>query len=373
MSSPDDAVEPFRIAVSGQAIEALKAKLALATFPRETSFSNDGDYGARLDDVKRLATAWRDTFDWREAEAKLNDILPQFTTRIAVDGHEDDLKVHFVHAQSERKDAIPLLFCHGWPGSFIEVTKILPLLTAGAGEDEPAFHVVAPSLPNFGFSQATSKPGFGIPQHAEVCLVLRNIYRLQPQDIQPPKYNQHLTPPTTAQPHAPPRIRQIRNAGRRLGIHDHPRHERKIPHACTSIASKLHPRLSAQPALLAPPLPPTRLRPLHRRREGRSRTHPMVPSQRLYYEAMHQKDVVSAGKQTAPVQAWNGKVPLGLSYFPKDIAVLPSSWGRTLGPVVFEKRHEQGGHFASFEKPDELVADLRTMFGKSGIRAKLLF
>ena len=55
---------------------------------------------------------------------------------------------------------------------------------------------------------------------------------------------------------------------------------------------------------------------------------------------------------------WAG-TPLGLSYFPKDVAVLPSSWGRTLGPVVFERRHEKGGHFASYEEPELLVDDVR--------------
>lgn len=54
-------------------------------------------------------------------------------------------------------------------------------------------------------------------------------------------------------------------------------------------------------------------------------------------------------------------IPLGLSYFPKDVIVLPSSWGRTLGPVVTEKRHIEGGHFAAYEKPDLLVADLRNL------------
>ncbi|KAI0122297.1 epoxide hydrolase 1 [Daldinia grandis] len=412
MSSLDDAaVEPFRIAVPDQAIETLKAKLALTTFPRETTFSNDSNYGARLDDVKRLATAWRDTFDWREAEAKLNDTLPQFTTRIAVDGHEDDLKVHFVHAKSERKDAIPLLFCHGWPGSFIEVSKILPLLTAGAREDEPAFHVVAPSLPNFGFSQATSKPGFGIAQHAEVChkLMLRlgyDKYVTQGGDwgymitrAMGAKYAAHVqgshlnfiiaSPPTRLS--SPLLSLQYAlgwyTAGEKAGLA-----RTRWFQENGSGYSRIQGTKPHTPGFALADSPVGLLAWVYEKLVDWTDAYPWSDDEvltwisiyafseagadaslRLYYEVMHQKDPVSAGNEIASIKAWNGKVPLGLSYFPMDLAVLPSSWGRTLGPVVFEKRHEQGGHFASFEKPEELVADLRTMFGKSGIGAKLLF
>lgn len=99
---------------------------------------------------------WQNGYDWRSEEEKINQ-LPQFTVDIPVEGFET-LKIHFVHKQSPCKNAIPLLFTHGWPGSFVEVTKVLPELLKG-GEDHPAFHVVAPSLANFGFSQGTKKVG----------------------------------------------------------------------------------------------------------------------------------------------------------------------------------------------------------------------
>ena len=73
--------------------------------------------------------------------------------------------MHFIHQKSDVEGAIPLLFCHGWPGSFLEVTKMLPLLKGGDGR--PAFHVVAPSLPNYGFSGACRKKGLGVKQYAE--------------------------------------------------------------------------------------------------------------------------------------------------------------------------------------------------------------
>lgn len=115
MASASDsapAVQPYKIAVSDAALERLQAKLALTTFPLETDFSDDWKYGAPLTDIKRLVGAWRETYDWRRAEADLNARLPQFTTTVSVDGHED-LKIHFVHKRSDSPDAIPLLFCHG--------------------------------------------------------------------------------------------------------------------------------------------------------------------------------------------------------------------------------------------------------------------
>src|SRR5690242_370543 len=89
------------------------------------------------------------TFDWGNTEAKLNE-LPNHRKKVAVEGF-GDIDVHFVWRKNLNPNAIPLLFSHGWPGSFIEVTKLLPLLEAGEKEGKPAFHIVAPSLPNFGF------------------------------------------------------------------------------------------------------------------------------------------------------------------------------------------------------------------------------
>ncbi len=103
--------------------------------------------------VERLVEYWKTKFDWRAKEKELNS-LPHFITQISVEGF-DPLDIHFIHQKSEVKGAIPLLFVHGWPGSFLEVTKILPLLKGGDGR--PAFHVVAPSLPNYVFSSGVTK------------------------------------------------------------------------------------------------------------------------------------------------------------------------------------------------------------------------
>lgn len=147
-------IRPYKIAVPQEKLDKLQQKLALAEFPDELDGA-DWDYGVPLADMKRLTAYWRHDYDWRKAEAELNKALPQFTVDIAVDGFET-LTIHFVHQTSEVKGAIPLLFAHGWPGSFDEVRKMIPGLVQG-NKDTAAFHVVAPSLPNFGFSQGTKK------------------------------------------------------------------------------------------------------------------------------------------------------------------------------------------------------------------------
>lgn len=112
-------VTPFKISVPDSAIRNLKDKLAVATFPDEVDFSEDWDYGAPRGDVKRLADYWKDGFDWRAQESKLNE-LPHFKTTVAVDGF-GDLSIHFVHQKSKKPGSIPLLFCHGCKLSRIDL------------------------------------------------------------------------------------------------------------------------------------------------------------------------------------------------------------------------------------------------------------
>ena len=114
--------------------------------------------------MKRLAQYWQNGFDWRAQEAKLN-ALPNFHRSIKVDGFPA-LDIHYLYQPSDSPDAIPLLFCHGWPGSYIEVTKMLAALKQS--NNGVSFHVVAPSLPNFGWSQGPKGKWFGLKQYAEV-------------------------------------------------------------------------------------------------------------------------------------------------------------------------------------------------------------
>jgi pimeloyl-ACP methyl ester carboxylesterase len=169
MASND--VSPYEISVSQASLDTLNSKLAVATLPDEVD-SAGWDMGVPLADMKRLTKYWINDFKWREVEKKLNS-LPNYMTSIAAEGYEM-MHIHFLHQASKADNAIPLLFVHGWPGNFLEVTKIIDHLTASV-EGQPSFHVVAPSLPNFAFSSGTKKRGFAMEQYAEIChkLMLR--------------------------------------------------------------------------------------------------------------------------------------------------------------------------------------------------------
>jgi len=146
-------IKHYRINVSNKRLSRLKQKLALSDFPGSP---NEPDVqwsrGVPSSEIKRLSQYWADGFNWRRIEANLN-LIPQYIVPIMVEdfGAYD---VHFIHQPSKIINAIPLLFLHGWPGSFTEVTKILPHLIQG-GNDYPAFHVVTPSLVGFGFSSSS--------------------------------------------------------------------------------------------------------------------------------------------------------------------------------------------------------------------------
>jgi hypothetical protein len=104
-------ITPYQIAVPDEQIVDLQQRLALSKFPHDELDGADWDYGSPLSDVKSLTAYWRDRFDWRKAEARLNQ-FPHFTTSIQCGGFER-LKIHFLHKKSDVENAIPLLFVHG--------------------------------------------------------------------------------------------------------------------------------------------------------------------------------------------------------------------------------------------------------------------
>ena len=153
-ASPD-AIRPFTIRIADGVLADLKARLANARIPEP--LQGDGwTHGTDIRYLRELIAYWRNGFDWRAQERRLNQ-LEQFTTTI------DGLTVHFIHRRSAHPNALPLLITHGWPGSFVEFMKVIGPLTAPeahGGRTEDAFHVVIPSIPGFAFSQAPREPGY---------------------------------------------------------------------------------------------------------------------------------------------------------------------------------------------------------------------
>lgn len=147
-------ITPFKIDVSAVQLQELKDRLARTVMPSEVDDTwaagpTNAYVGGAVD---RLLNG----FDWRKAEAEINQ-LPQFTTEI------DGQNVHFIHVKSPEKNATPLLLIHGWPGSIVEFLDVIGPLTnpvAHGGRAEDAFDVVVPSLPGFGFSGPTREAGW---------------------------------------------------------------------------------------------------------------------------------------------------------------------------------------------------------------------
>jgi pimeloyl-ACP methyl ester carboxylesterase len=138
-------------------LDDLRDRLGRARFP-EPIAGTGWEYGTPIDEMRELVGYWRDGYDWRAEEARLNE-LDQFVSEI------DGVRIHFVHARSENPDAVPLLLVHGWPGSIVEFLDVIPRLT-----DE--FDVIVPSLPGYGFSDAPRVPGWDIARVARALVEL---------------------------------------------------------------------------------------------------------------------------------------------------------------------------------------------------------
>ncbi|KAF9005506.1 Alpha/Beta hydrolase protein [Cyathus striatus] len=384
----------YRIDVADDKIQQLKQKLALTVFPDELEDAG-WDYGVPLTDVKRLVTHWKDDYDWKKHEAELNEELPQFTRDIEVDGH-GALNIHYVHKKSEVVDAIPLLFVHGWPGSIIEVRKILPLLIQ-ASPDHPSFHVVTFSLPGYGFSEAPKKKGFALQEFAQVGHKLMlslgyNEYVTQGGDwgnwitkriahIYGGKHVKawHSNMPTIS----PPQLFNrpwvfLNNLLASYSADDKNGLERSKWFSEKGMGYFIE--QSTQPQTLGYSLadsPAGLLAWIYEKLVTWTDKYPWnddevltwvsiywfsragpAASVRIYYEVNKKGEFVTPKEKYATI-------PTGYSYFPQELIRPPRRWLK-MPHLVFEGKHSSGGHFAAHEKPEELVGDLRTMFGKVG-------
>ncbi|KAB0268844.1 epoxide hydrolase family protein [Microvirga brassicacearum] len=151
-----DAIRPFRVNIPEEQLVDLRRRIAATRWPdRETV--DDQSQGIQLAKIKPLVAYWGTGYDWRKAEAKLNN-LPQFVTKI------DGVDIHFVHVRSKHPNALPLIMTHGWPGSVFELLKTVGPLSdppAHGGRAEDAFDLVLPSMPGYGFSDKPTDTGWG--------------------------------------------------------------------------------------------------------------------------------------------------------------------------------------------------------------------
>ncbi len=387
----DDALRPFTLRIPESVLRDLRDRLARTRWPDELDGAG-WDYGVPLATVKALVEHWRTKYDWRAQERKLNS-LPQFTTTI------DGLDLHFVHLRSKHPNALPLLLVHGWPGSFVEFTKVIGPLTdpvAHGGKAEDAFHVVVPSLPGFGFSSKPKERGWSSQRMAETFAKLMarlgyerygaqggdwggGIVRWLAQADGQHCVGSHSNFPTGSQPMDDP-MRGV--APRELERHQQRQRELNN-HTAYGAIQGTRPQtlgygLNDSPAGLAAWIIDKfwawsdhggKLEASFSKDELLTNvmvywvTQTMPSSTRIYFESRQNQPRPSA---MTPFQTSGRPSPMGFALFPKEINVPPRAWvERAIGPsLIHWTAMPRGGHFAAMEAPELLVDDVRVFFRK---------
>lgn len=165
-SKPVYSPRPYTINVPSSLIEQTRHKVS--------SFrpSVDIDEAAWTDgppssEITAFAKYWVDEYSWSSVEAEINANFSHYITTVPAPGgtYNRSLDIHFIHQRSARADAIPMLMIHGWPSTSLEWEKVIPGLVDPGDKSKPAFHIVAPDLPGFGFSPAPTAPGLGPAEH----------------------------------------------------------------------------------------------------------------------------------------------------------------------------------------------------------------
>jgi pimeloyl-ACP methyl ester carboxylesterase len=155
-AAEDKTIRPFHVNIPEAALVDLRERVLATRWPDKETVA-DRSQGVQLARLQALVHYWSTDYDWRKVEARLN-ALPQFITQI------DGLDVHFIHVRSRHPNALPLIITHGWPGSILELVKIIDPLTdptSYGGRAEDAFDVVLPSMPGYGFSGRPPSTGWG--------------------------------------------------------------------------------------------------------------------------------------------------------------------------------------------------------------------
>jgi pimeloyl-ACP methyl ester carboxylesterase len=375
-----EAIEPFEIHVDDSVLDDLRERLARTRWPDQIP-GTGWDYGIPTDYVRTLVEYWLESYDWRAEEARLNQ-LSHFRTTI------DGQSIHFIHARSSHPDAFPLVITHGWPGSVVEFLEVIPRLTHPedhGGQAADAFHVVAPSLPGFGFSEPTRTPGWDVRRIAYAWKELMDRlgcerYGAQGGDwgaqvaMRLAAYDRqhcaalHLNMPVGSAPAEPV---ELTDEDQRdlAGIAEFQRLEAGYANEQGTKPQTLGVGLSDSPAgLLAWIVEKFRTwsdcdgDPEKCYTKDQLITNVMLywatgtaaSAARLYRETMQ------GGALADPVPFI--EVPTGVGRYPKEILRWPRAWVERQYNLTHWAPMPRGGHFAAMEQPELFVDDLRTFF-----------
>jgi pimeloyl-ACP methyl ester carboxylesterase len=373
-------IERFEVRVEDSVLEDLRRRLAETRFPDQID-GTGWEYGVPVDYMRELVAYWQDGYDWRAAEARLNG-FDNFRTTI------DGQSVHFVHARSSHADALPVLIAHGWPGSVVEFLDVIPRLTdpeAHGGVTADAFHVVAPSLPGYGFSEPTRTRGWDPWRIARAFIELMarlgyTRYVAQGGDWGAQVVTRiggldaehcsaiHLNMPIADPPDELVTLADDEKADL-AAMAQFRREESGYAQEQGTKPQTVGVALNDSPAgLLAWAVEKFRTwsdcdgHPENAFTRDQLITNVMTywvtqtitSSVRLYWERQH-----SRAEPSAPEFV---EVPTGIARYPKEPIRLPRAWVERRYNVTHWAEMPRGGHFAAMEQPALFVDDLRTFF-----------
>ncbi len=374
-------VEPFPIAVPDSDLQDLTRRLAATRWPDRETVADSGQ-GPQLDRVRALCEHWATGYDWRRTERELNSLGSSHTVL-------DGLDIHFLHVRSPEPGAVPLLLCHGWPGSVLEFRHLIGPLTdpvAHGGSAQDAFHVVIPSMPGFGFSGKPTGTGWNVARTANAWItlmrrlgydswfaqggdwgaaVVEQLTRQAPERCRGAHFNLPLVFPT------PEEMREATAEEQRMmaraqhygsELDGYAREQATRPQTIGYSLADSPAGLAAWIYTLFQDVTDSDGHPEKVIDRDEILDDIMLywlpnaaaSAARLYWEDRH---------GTAGTPAGTNPVPAGFSIFPGEAVQASRRWiERRYATVLHYEQLDRGGHFAALEQPAVLTEQIRTTF-----------
>ena len=380
----DASIEQFRYHADPAALEDVKMRLERTIFPDEVT-AEPWRYGPPVGYMREFVRHWLEAYDWSAQEARLN-AFRQFVTQIG------EHRIHFIHEEGRGPSPMPLVLTHGWPGSIVELLKIIPLLTdpaAHGGDAADAFTVIAPSIPGYGFSSRPARTGTSVFAVADIWTELMSRLGYSRFGLQGGDWGSWISA-TTALRH-PERViglhlnyvsTRFRPA---MGAGDPPptveeqdyldRAAKWTEAEGAYIAIQATKPLTLAYALTDSPVglaawyvekfrswSDCRSEPDEILSKDEMITDIMVhwltgtahSAMRFYSESREHPLHLAPGERITP--------PCGIVHLPRELPMPPRSWAERAFNVVHWSSLPRGGHFAAWEVPDLLAEDIRDFF-----------
>lgn len=394
-------IEPFALNIDQKQVDHFYQLLKLSplaphTFENQAKAENDQNfYGVTYDWMKTTKEHWETKYDWKEREKRINS-FPQFTADIEDDGFT--FKIHFAALFSEKEDALPIVWLHGWPGDYLEFLGLLALIKKKYSADKLPYHIIIPSLPGYALSSGPStKKNFdteGIARVVDKLMVGLGFdkspidgyiaqggdvgsYACRPLSLHKSCKAIHLNFALMRCPDGAPEFGETDLE--KWGVE----HFNDFASRGSAYAY-MHGSRPSTAGFVLSSSPVAQLAWIGEKflfwtdPKTRPPIDDILDSITLYwftqsfarciypYREFYSKDQVDYIVHSDP--KYHIKQPLGYSYFPYELAPIPVSWVKTTGNLVWHKSHEKGGHFAAFERPDVLLEDVEAfvaqVFGK---------